>query len=89
MKKAPVKQTFVSDMTIDGYSLSINNLAIFMINLMRSDYFKNVELKFVRADAVEDQKIFAFQLAGNLLYSSQAEKEAKLKQKMREPETGS
>jgi Tfp pilus assembly protein PilN len=89
LKKAPIKQTSVSDMTIDGYSLSINNLAIFMINLMRSDYFKNIELKFVRADAVEDQKIFAFQLAGNLLYSSQAEKEAKLKQKMREPETGS
>ena len=89
LKRVPIKQTFVSDMTIDGYSLSINNLAIFMINLMRSNYFKNIELKFVRAEAIEDQKIFAFQLAGNLLYSSQAEKEAKLKQKMREPETGS
>lgn len=89
LKKPLIKQTFISDMTIDGYSLSINNLAIFMINLIRSDYFKNIELKFIRAEAIEDQKIFAFQLAGNLLYSSQAEKEVKLKQKMRELETGS
>ena len=89
VKKVTQKQAFISDMTIDGYSLSINNLAIFMINLMRSDYFKNIELNFVRADAVEDQKVFVFQLAGDLLYSSEADKEAKLKQKMREPETGS
>jgi Tfp pilus assembly protein PilN len=89
VKKVTQKQAFISDMTIDGYSLSINNLAIFMINLMRSDYFKNIELNFVKAEAVEDQKVFVFQLAGDLLYSSEADKEAKLKQKMREPETGS
>ena len=83
------EQTFISDMTIEGYSVSINNLAIFMINLMRSNYFKNIELNFVRAEAMEDQKVFVFQLAGNLLYSSEASKEVKLKQKMREPETGS
>jgi Tfp pilus assembly protein PilN len=54
-----------------------------------SNYFKNIELNFVRAEAMEDQKVFVFQLAGNLLYSSEASKEVKLKQKMREPETGS
>lgn len=89
VKKVTQEQAFISDMTIDGYSLSINNLAIFMINLMRSNYFKNIELNFVKAEAVEDQKFFVFQLAGDLLYSSEADKEAKLKQKMREPETGS
>ncbi len=89
LNKAVPEQAYISDMIIEGYSLSINNLAIFMINLMRSNYFKNIELNFVRAEAIEDQKVFAFQLAGDLLYSSQADKEVKLKQKMREPETGS
>ncbi len=83
------EQAFVSQVTIDGYSLSINNLAILMINLMRSDYFKNIELNFVKAEALETQKIFTFQLSGDLLYSSEAEKEAKIRQKMKEPETGS
>ena len=80
---------FVSQVTIDGYSFSINNLAIFMINLTRSDYFKNIELNFVKAEALENQKIFTFQLSGDLLYASEAAKEAKIKQKMKEPETGS
>jgi Tfp pilus assembly protein PilN len=88
-KKPPPEPAFVSQVTIDGYSFSINNLAIFMINLMRSDYFKNIELSFVKAEAFEDQKIFTFQLSGDLLYSSQAAKEARIKQKMKEPETGS
>lgn len=83
------EQAFVSQVTIDGYSLSINNLAILMINLMRSDYFKNIELNFVKAEALKKQKIFTFQLSGDLLYSSEAEKEAKIRQKMKEPETGS
>ncbi len=83
------EQAFVSQVTIDGYSHSINNLAILMINLMRSDYFKNIELNFVKAEALKNQKIFTFQLSGNLLYSSEAEKEAKIRQKMKEPETGS
>lgn len=85
----PPQPAFVSQVTIDGYSFSINNLAIFMINLMRSDYFKNIKLSFVKAEALKDQKIFTFQLSGDLLYSSQAAKEAKIRQKMKEPETGS
>jgi Tfp pilus assembly protein PilN len=89
VEKKPQKPAFVSQVTIDGYSFSINNLAIFMINLMRSNYFKNMELNFVKAENLEQQKIFAFQLSGDLLYSSEAKKEARLKEKMREPETGS
>lgn len=89
LKKATAEPAFISQVTIDGYSFSINNLAIFMINLMRSNYFKNIELNFVKAEALEDKKIFSFQLSGNLLYSSEADKEAKIKRKMREPETGS
>jgi Tfp pilus assembly protein PilN len=89
LKTVVQKSAFVSDVTMDGYSYSINNLAIFMINLIRSNYFRNMELNFIKAQALEHQKIFAFQLSGELLYSSQAEKEAKIKQKMQEPETGS
>jgi len=89
LKKVTQESAFTSDVTIDGYSLSINNLAIFMINLIRSDYFRNMELNFVKAQALEQQKIFVFQLSGELLYSSEADKEAKFRQKMQQPETGS
>lgn len=89
LKKVTPKPAFISDVTIDGYSFSINNLAIFMINLIRSNYFRNMELNYIKAEALEHQKIFAFQLSGELLYSSEADKEAKIKQRMQEPETGS
>ncbi len=88
LKKVTRRSAFISDVTIDGHSLSINNLAVFMINLLRSDYFRNLQLNFIKAEALEQQKFFAFQLSGELLYSSEAKKEAKIKQKMQEPETG-
>jgi len=89
LKKVIQKSSFISDVTIDGYSFSINNPAILMINLIRSDYFRNMELNFIKAEALEHQKIFAFQLSGELLYFSEADREAKIREKMQEPETGS
>ena len=67
-----------SKMTIDGYAYSINSLARFIIELGRSDYFKNIELKFVKQSALGERKAFSFQLSGELLYLSQMDKEAKV-----------
>ncbi len=74
-----------SKVTIEGYAFSINNLATFLTRLLKSNYFKNPELAFVKAVEVEKQKVFSFQLNSELLYSSQVvqdlEKEMSFAQK--------
>ncbi len=56
--------------TIAGYTYSINSLANFMIQLMKSNYFKNVELNFVKSAEVEKQKLFSFELGCDLFYET-------------------
>jgi len=77
-----------SKVTIEGYAFSINNLATFLIRLLKSNYFRNPELAFVKAVEVEKQKVFIFQLNSELLYSSQVvqdmEKEKSFAQKEEE-----
>jgi Tfp pilus assembly protein PilN len=60
-----------SKVVIDGYAYSINSLASFIIQLGRSEYFKNIELKFVKQSTLEQRKGFSFQLSGEILYSSE------------------
>jgi len=57
--------------TLEGYAFSINNLATFLIKLSDSNFFKNMELQYIRAAKVENQKIFTFQLIGDLLFPGQ------------------
>lgn len=64
--------------TIEGYSFSLNSLATFMINLMRSEYFKNVELGYIKLAELEKQKAYSFQLSSDLFYASQITSEAEL-----------
>jgi Tfp pilus assembly protein PilN len=54
---------------IEGYTYSINSLASFLIQLMRSDYFRNMELEFIKKSEMEKQKTFAFGLSGELVYT--------------------
>lgn len=56
---------------IEGYTYSINSLALFLIQLMRSDYFKNMELEFIKKSEMEKQKTFSFGLSGELIYTPQ------------------
>jgi Tfp pilus assembly protein PilN len=58
---------------IEGYTYSINSLALFLIQLVRSDYFTNMELEFVKKSEVEKQKIFSFGLSGELIYTPEPE----------------
>ncbi len=55
--------------TIEGYSYSLNSLASFLIQLMASDYFKNMELEYVKRAEIKQHKTFSFQLVGDLYYA--------------------
>ncbi|MFH1372989.1 MAG: PilN domain-containing protein [bacterium] len=61
----------VRNAQVKGYSFTLNALASFMIKMMRSDYFENVEL--VSSDEVkfQDQKAYNFVLTCNLHYLSE------------------
>ncbi len=72
---APVSHKRV---TIDGYSFSLNSLATFMINLMRSDYFDNVELNYIKLAELDKQRAYSFQLVTDLLYASQVTSQGEL-----------
>ena len=56
---------------VEGYTFTLNALASFMIKMMRSNYFDNVEL--ISSDEVkfQDQKAYNFVLACNLHYLSE------------------
>ncbi len=58
---------------LEGYTYSINSLALFLIQLMRSDYFRNMELEFVKKSEGEEQKTFSFGLSGELVYIPEPE----------------
>ncbi|MFQ6032338.1 MAG: PilN domain-containing protein, partial [Candidatus Zixiibacteriota bacterium] len=47
---------------IEGHTYSINSLALFLIQLTRSDYFKNMELEFIKKSELKEQKTFSFGL---------------------------
>jgi Tfp pilus assembly protein PilN len=61
--------------TIEGQSYSLNSLASFLIELMRSQYFDNMELQYVKRSQVKEQKTFTFQLVGDLFYLPAFEKQ--------------
>lgn len=62
------------EVEIEGYAFTLNSLAAFMINLMRSDYFDDVEL--VRSEEKnfpEKESAYLFQLSANVHYLSDEE----------------
>jgi Tfp pilus assembly protein PilN len=61
---------------IEGYTYSINSLALFLIQLTRSDYFMNMELQFIKKSETEKQKTFSFGLSGELVYTPETQVES-------------
>ncbi len=61
-------ETSMRRVTVEGYSYSLNSLASFLIQLMQSKYFANMELQYVKRSDVQDIKAFSFQLVGDLHY---------------------
>ena len=69
---APVKPP-TNRVTIEGYGYSLNSLASFLIQLMGSQYFKNMELEYVKRAEIKQHKTFSFQLVGDLYYAPELE----------------
>jgi len=65
---SPWLESLVKRVTIEGYSYSLNSLASFLIELMGSQYFENMELQYVKRAEVKEYKTFSFQLVGDLYY---------------------
>jgi Tfp pilus assembly protein PilN len=54
------KLASVREVEIEGYAFTLNALASFMINMMRSDYFDEVELVFSEETKFNNDKIKAY-----------------------------
>ncbi len=65
---------------VEGYAFSLNALAAFMINMMRSDYFDDVELVSSNEMEFEDHKAYNFVLTCNLHYLSDEESRGNIAQ---------
>lgn len=63
----------VRQVEIEGYAFSLNSLASFMINMMRSDYFDEVELTSIDEVKFNEQAAYDFIISGNLHYLSDEE----------------
>jgi len=63
---------------IEGYTFSLNSLATLILNLMRSNYFNNIELNYVKLAELEKQKAYSFQLTSDLFYASQIDTQKEL-----------
>lgn len=60
----------VRPVEIEGYAFSLNSLASFMINMMRSDYFDEIELASIDEVTFGEQAAYDFVISGNLHYLS-------------------
>jgi Tfp pilus assembly protein PilN len=58
---------------VEGYSFTLNALASFMINMMRSDYFDEVELKSTKEELLQEKKVYQFVVSCNVHYLSDEE----------------
>ncbi len=64
----------VHPIEIDGYAFTLNAVAAFMIKLMQSDYFDNVELMASNDNKFsEDERAYQFTISANAHYLSDEE----------------
>lgn len=63
----------VREVTLEGYAFTLNALAKLMINLMRSDYFDEVELVSTEEKKLEGQKVYNFVINSRLHFLSDEE----------------
>ena len=70
--KAPTGPT-IRKGEVEGYAFTLNALASFMIKMMRSDYFEDVELVTTNEINIDDKKAYNFVLSFNIHYLSDEE----------------
>lgn len=69
----PSTEPEVRKVTIEGFSYSLNSLASFLIQLSQSQYFRNMELQYVKRSETKEYKTFSFQLIGDLYHLPEVE----------------
>ena len=70
---APAADPNVRQGQVEGFAFTLNALASFMIKMMRSDYFEDVELKATNEIQVQQKKAYNFVLTFNIHYLSDEE----------------
>ncbi|UCD17057.1 MAG: PilN domain-containing protein [Candidatus Zixiibacteriota bacterium] len=65
----------ITQVNVEGFTFTLNALASFMIKMMRSDYFDDVDLLHTEQIAFGKQKAYNFQLSCNVHYLSDEELE--------------
>jgi Tfp pilus assembly protein PilN len=66
----PPKNPSIKPGQVEGYAFTLNALASFMIKMMRSDYFDEVELVTTNEVSIDDKKAYNFVLSFNVHYLS-------------------
>ncbi|MCK5126587.1 MAG: PilN domain-containing protein [candidate division Zixibacteria bacterium] len=66
--------------SIEGYSFTLNSLANFMIQLMRSNYFTDIEMATVEEIMIQEQKAYNYKVTATLHYLSDEELKKLLEQ---------
>jgi Tfp pilus assembly protein PilN len=74
---------------IEGYSFTLNALASFMINMMRSDYFDDVELKATKEELLQKSTVYQFVVSCNVHYLSDEELQKLVAQAQKEEQSSS
>jgi Tfp pilus assembly protein PilN len=70
---APVPDPNIKPVKIEGFAFTLNSLANFMIKLMRSNYFSEVEMASVDEVLLEERKAYNYELTVSVHYLSDDE----------------
>ncbi len=73
-------QPITRPVNIEGYSFTLNSLANFMIKLMRSNFFSDVEMASVEEVMFREEKIYNYKVNATLHYLSDEELKQLLEQ---------
>jgi Tfp pilus assembly protein PilN len=76
-------------MAIEGYAFTLNALAKLMINMMRSDYFDDVELVSTEEKKLEKHEAYNFVLTTNMHFISDEELRQQIAAAVKSAESGS
>jgi Tfp pilus assembly protein PilN len=69
----PVVDPNIKPVKVEGFAFTLNSLANFMINLMRSNYFSDVEMASVDEVLLQEQKVYNYKLTASVHYLSDDE----------------
>lgn len=72
-RSANYAQPTIKNIELEGYAFTLNSIAAFMINLMRSDYFEQVELVYSNETKFDEHRAYNFVLSGQMHFLSDEE----------------